>query len=311
MLNLARLSHRVHLNIARPRRRRLPVALITLLLGTGIIGTVPIFVRLSELGPFATGFWRVALALPVLLLWSGLARRERSAPRHRPAGRSKYFWLVATGVCFAGDLALFNQALTATSVTNATLLINMSPIFVVLGARLIFGERVSRNFALGLAIALTGATVLVGSTFRMGLDSLSGDVLALLSAVATAGYTLSIKRVRDSFSAPASLAWSGLVCGLVLLALVTLSGERLFAAALYGWLPLLGLALISHVGGQGLITKSLAHLPASSVSICYLMQPVVAALLAWVILREPLGFWQAAGGAIVLAGICLAQRVGR
>jgi drug/metabolite transporter (DMT)-like permease len=117
-----------------------------------------------------------------------------------------------------------------------------------------------------------------------------------------------MKQIRSYFSVSVGLAGSGTVTGLVLLMLSGLFGESLIPTSLSGWLPLLGLALISHIGGQSLITYALAYLPASSASICYLMQPVVAAVLAWVILQEPLGAWQAVGGAIVLGGITLAQR---
>jgi drug/metabolite transporter (DMT)-like permease len=74
---------------------------------------------------------------------------------------------------------------------------------------------------------------------------------------------------------------------------------------------LVGLALISQVGGQGLITYALAHLPAAFSSVGLLLQPAIAALLAWVILSEPLGVWQALGGVIVLVGIAVARRGSR
>jgi drug/metabolite transporter (DMT)-like permease len=70
---------------------------------------------------------------------------------------------------------------------------------------------------------------------------------------------------------------------------------------------LAALAVISHVGGQGLITYALAHLSAAFGSVGLLWQPVAAAILAWVILSEPLGPWQAMGGVIVLLGIYLAR----
>jgi drug/metabolite transporter (DMT)-like permease len=71
---------------------------------------------------------------------------------------------------------------------------------------------------------------------------------------------------------------------------------------------LLGLAWITHAGGQGLITYALAHLPAAFSSVGLLLQPVLAAAFAWALLAEPLGALQFAGGAVVLAGIYLAHR---
>jgi drug/metabolite transporter (DMT)-like permease len=71
---------------------------------------------------------------------------------------------------------------------------------------------------------------------------------------------------------------------------------------------LLALALLSHVGGQSLIAYALAHLPAAFSSVSLLLQPVAAALLAWLILSEALGLLQGLGGAVVLAGIAIARR---
>jgi drug/metabolite transporter (DMT)-like permease len=70
----------------------------------------------------------------------------------------------------------------------------------------------------------------------------------------------------------------------------------------------LGLALVSHAAGQGLIAYALAHLPAAFSSVGLLLQPVVAALFAWLLLAEPLAALQVAGGMVVLAGIYLARR---
>jgi drug/metabolite transporter (DMT)-like permease len=105
--------------------------------------------------------------------------------------------------------------------------------------------------------------------------------------------------------------WSGVASAMALLPISLLSGEGLVAFTAGGWAVLIGLALISQVGGQGLITYALAHLPAALSSVGLLLQPAIAALLAWVILYEPLGVWQALGGVIVLVGIAVARRGSR
>jgi len=81
----------------------------------------------------------------------------------------------------------------------------------------------------------------------------------------------------------------------------------MLAVTAYGWAILLGLALISHAGGQGLITFSLAHLPAAFSSLTLLLQPVTAAMLAWWLLDEPLRAWQSIGALMVLWAIVLAR----
>jgi drug/metabolite transporter (DMT)-like permease len=94
----------------------------------------------------------------------------------------------------------------------------------------------------------------------------------------------------------------------ILLPVALVSGETLLPSGARGWLVLLGLAWITHAGGQGLIAYALAHLRAAFSSVGLLLQPVMAALFAWVWLGEPLVALQFAGGAVVLVGIYLARR---
>lgn len=282
------------------------LALTALIIGAVAIGFAPIFVRLSEVGPSATGFWRLALALPVLWLWRGLENRRGTTLR-RPSHPGDYARLALAGLCLAGDLAVWHWSIHFTSVANATLLANFSPVFVALGAWLLFGQRFQLMFYVGMVVAIIGAAVLIGSGFSLGGQHLLGDTLGVLAAILYAGYMLTITRLRRDFSTATIMTWSGLVTCVALLPVTLLSGERLLALSLSGWAVLAGLALISQVGGQGMITFALAHLPAPFSSVSLLLQPPVAALLAWLILQEPLSWGQGIGGLIILTGIILAR----
>lgn len=286
------------------------IALAALLAGALGIAFAPIFVRLSDLAPTAVAFWRLTFALPVLGLWLALERRGGGAVR-RPSSRSDYLRLTAAGLFFAGDLAIWHWSLRYTSVANSTLLANFAPIFVTLAAWRLFGERFTRTFLAGLALALGGAVVLMGDSFSLSRDHLFGDLLGLTTALFYGGYILSVGRLRAEFSTATIMTWSGAVTALALLPVALLSGESLIAGSLYGWSVLLALALFSHAGGQSLIAYALAHLPAAFSSVSLLLQPAAAAVLAWLLLDEPLGRAQAVGALIVLAGIFLARRGSR
>lgn len=286
------------------------VALTGLLSGAVGIAFAPIFVRLSELGPTATAFYRLAFAVPVLWLWMRVEGAKAAAPR-RPSTARDYRRLVAAGLFFAGDLAVWHWSITFTSVANATLLANFAPVFVTLGAWLFFGQRFSATFLAGMATALAGATVLMGDSVRLSARHLFGDSLGLITAVFYAGYLLAVKALRAEFSTATVMTWSGAVTGAALLLITVLSGEGLIARTAYGWSILAALAWISHAGGQSLIAWALAHLPAPFSSVSLLLQPVTAAVLAWILLGEPLGLWQGVGGVVVLAGIVLARRGSR
>jgi drug/metabolite transporter (DMT)-like permease len=278
-------------------------ALPALLLGATCIALSPIFVRLSEAGPTATAFWRTALALPAL--WP-LYFAERRAGAAAPAAR---LLLAAAGLAFAGDLAFWHASIGLTSIANSTLLANLASLFVTLAAWLFFRQRPSALFVFGLGTALAGVALLVHSSVRFASGGLAGDAFGVVTALFYAAYLLAVKALRDRAAGTLLImAVTSTITTLVLLPVALATGERMVPESLAGWLDLLGLALVSHAAGQGLIAYALAHLPAAFSSVSLLLQPVMAALFAWLLLAEPLAPLQLAGGAIVLFGIYLARR---
>jgi drug/metabolite transporter (DMT)-like permease len=277
-------------------------ALPALLLGATCIALSPIFVRLSDVGPTASAFWRVALAAP--LLWPLLALAPRTT-HSRPDWRL----LLAAGFMFAGDLAFWHWSIQFTSVANSTLLANLASLFVTLVAWIFWRERPSALFAVGLAAALGGVVLLVHTSLAFSSTALLGDALGVVTAVFYAGYILAVKGLRDRGAGTLYLmAVTTTLTAVLLLPVALASGEALLPQSAAGWLKLVGLAWISHCAGQGLIAYSLAHLPAAFSSVSLLFQPVMAAVFAWIVLAEPLAPLQMLGGAVVLAGIYLARR---
>jgi drug/metabolite transporter (DMT)-like permease len=272
-------------------------ALAALVAGAICIGFAPIFVRLIDVGYTAAAFWRVALALPVLgLLW--YPRRPRDRAASLPPGA-----LLLAGAFFAADLAVWHQSIRFTSVANATLLANLAPIFVTAGSVWLFGDRIGARFVGGLVVALIGSALLVANSFTISVQTVGGDVLGMITALFYAGYLLTVSHQRRNVSMPELMWWSTLSCAVVLLPVVLVLGEPLWPASARGWAVLIGLALVSQVAGQGLIAWAMAHLPAAFSSVSLLVQPVAAAVFAWILLAEPFGALQALGGAVVLAGI--------
>ena len=279
-------------------------ALAALLFGATCIALSPIFVRLSEAGPTATAFWRVALAVPALWIFFFLKTKDKTV---RYAGR----WplLLAAGFAFAGDLGFWHLSIQFTSVANSTLLANLASIFVTLAAWLFLRQRPTGIFLAGLGAALVGVAMLVSTSARFSSTGLLGDALGVLTAMFYAGYIFAVKGLRDRGEQTLQLmAVTSTITSILLLPAALASGEVFFPQTAHGWGVLLGLALISHAAGQGLIAYALAHLPAAFSSVSLLLQPVMAAVFAWLILAEPLVALQVAGGAVVLVGIYLARR---
>jgi drug/metabolite transporter (DMT)-like permease len=282
-------------------------AALAALTGGALLGLSPIAMRLSEVGPHASNFWRFLLALPILALWAGLSR---PIPSVRQTG-----WVLLAGILFGIEVSLWGAALGLTTVTNATLLANLTPVFAALFGWFLFRERLSLPAMAGVAISLAGAVLLAIARARAAAgptgDSETGwigDALGLCAAVGYAGYLLILRMLGKQVNVGAVMFWATIGAGLVALTLALIFHEPLLPRTLNGWLILLGLALIVQVGGQGLIAYGVGRLPIVASTVLLWMQPLVAAALSWMLFSEALGPMALMGAALVLAGIYVVQR---
>ncbi|MCC7377537.1 MAG: DMT family transporter [Verrucomicrobiales bacterium] len=276
--------------------------LAALLAGAVLIGFAPIWVRWSDVGSASTAFWRLALALPVLGLWAAKERPGAASPPTRVLP-----WILGAGVCFALDLSAWHLSIRMTTVANATLLGNLAPIFVTLGAWVFFSERAGSGFLVGMAAALLGAALLTGA--RPGIDParMRGDLLGVATAVFYGAYQLCVARLRRGLSTGRLLFGSSLASTPALALIAWIFHEKFLPETANGWWVLAGLSLTAHVLGQGLITYGFAHLPAGLSSLTLLVQPLVATLAGWWLFHETLGPFQIGGGILLLAGLGLAR----
>ena len=293
-----------------PRANR-PLAYAALLVAVLGISWSAIFIRWTALPGPSSAFYRVFIASLVLgPLW--MASRATSSRPHLPReGRVRVAWLAVLGGAFFGiDLALYNTAVMMTTATEATLFGNNAPLFVGLGTWLIFRRRPTRAYWTGLALAATGgAMVMIGGFSReASVGSLAGDLLALTASIFFAAYLLTTEHVREvldtlTFS---TLSIAGSVVTLLIVCLVL--GTPLGGFSLSTWTALLGLGLVSQLAAYFALVYALGHLPATLTSVGLLAQVPLTALLAVPLLGEPLYATQAAGAALVLAGIYIVNR---
>lgn len=282
-------------------------ALPLLLTGTMALAFSPIFVRLSEVGPIATGVNRMLLPLPFFFLWMALSPSQR-LPMATDQGQRDFKALLLAGAFFAGDLCVWHWSILLTSVANSTVLANLSPVFVVIGAWVLFKERVSRIFLMGLLTALFGVAVLMSESLNVSVKSLTGDALGLCTSLFYAGYLLTVARVRKRTPLAATMAWGGLAASLILYVIAYVWEGNVWPDTTRGWLVAFGLAGVTQIFGQTLIALALAHVQAGFGAMVLLLQPALAALLAWFLFNEPLSIAQAVGGIAILIGLELSRR---
>ena len=187
------------------------------------------------------------------------------------------------------------------------MLANLSAVFVTLAAWLLYRQRPTLVFLIGLLLALTGTAMLM-SRSRSGRNSRSANCLASKPRVATRCICSDQTAARRELRHGGHRSWGTSITALTLLPIALLSGETLLPPSLHAWAVLLALALISHAGGQTLIAYALAQLPASFSSVALLLEPLVAAVIAWPLFGEHLGPVEIAGCVLVLAGIYVSRR---
>ncbi|NJK40305.1 MAG: DMT family transporter [Acaryochloridaceae cyanobacterium SU_2_1] len=293
---------------------------ITLLSLLAMIGAIvalalaAIFIKLSEreLGPFATIFNRFWIAYLVLRVWHE-AEVWRSASKEAievPADtstRKDQLLLAAAALMFWGCIAFWAWSLTQTGVANSTLLHNLTPLFTTLGGWLILDQRFDRRFLLGLVVALVGASVLGFGDLQISAAHLTGDLAALFSALFSAANLMLIEKLRAKFSVTTILLRCCFLGAVLTLPITLLTEERLFPVSASGWLAVIGLAVVCQVLGQGLQAFSLKKLSSSLVGVLLLLDPVLAALIAWVVFAEGLTLTKWIAFLVVLLGVYLAK----
>lgn len=299
-------SRRMHLPGITQGYAAKQFAFLALLAGAVAVGASAIFVRLSELGALPSAFYRPFLAIPVIWFW--LRLRPAAGGHRRPVTMSDFSRLFLAGAFFAGDLAFWHLSLHHTTVANATLFANAAPVFVLLAHWLIFRRRVDPVLLLGICLAMAGAGCLVGGSLTLAPANLLGDFYGVVTALFLAGFLISVERLHSDFGAGTIMLWTSAGTTTVLLPVALMTGEPMIAVTAQGWLMLLGLAVISHAAGQGLIVYALAHLPAALAATGLLFEPVAAAFMAAILLAEPISAWQAVGGAIILWGLFIARK---
>jgi drug/metabolite transporter (DMT)-like permease len=271
-----------------------------------------IFVRWAGTPGAASALYRVLIAAAVLIPWRLAVRPPppRASAAQIDARRAPWIAL-AGGAFFALDLALWNTAVMATQAAIASLLGNLTPVFVGLLSWIALGRRPARSFWIGVVLALIGCVLIVSVHLdaSVGVGTLIGDALAIIASIFFAAYLLTTERVRVAmdtltFNTLAIVGSLGTLLVICLAMRIPLTGYTSRT-----WLALAGLGLISQLGAYYALVYALGHLPATVTSVSLLAQVPATAVLAMLLLGEPLSTIQIVGTAIVLAGIYIVNRM--
>ena len=273
--------------------------LAALLGGNFALALGPWSVRLSDTGPIATGFWRLTLALPLLLLLA-------MANRQKLTGFSRKTWLAVAGagLFFAADLASWHTGILVTRLGNAALFGNSGSLILMVWGVIALRRKPHRGEALALAAAFAGAAILFGRSLEISAGTLVGDLLCVLAGFFYVFYILLLQSERARFGNWSLLFWASVAGAPFLLGAAVATGETVVP---HDWWPLLTLAMGSQIIGQGLLVYSLRHFPPLIIGLTLLTQPSVSVIAGWLAFDEALTLWDGAGMILVAAALVLAR----
>lgn len=287
--------------IALPRRSGPPAAALAAVIGANVaLAFGPWFVRLADVGPIASAFWRLALAAPLLAIAMVVVKQT-------PRKLSVLLWLTLTlaGIFFAADLASWHLGIMKTKLANATLFGNSASLILPIYGFLLARAWPNRWQATALLLAAIGGALLFGQSYELSARNLVGDLLCTLAGVLYALYFIAMIRARSTMAPLPALALSTIAGILPLAIAVPLFGETFLPT---NWGPLIALALVSQVIGQGLMIYALGHLEPIVIGIALLTQPIVAGAIGWMAYGETLGPVDLAGAIMVAAALVLVRQ---
>jgi drug/metabolite transporter (DMT)-like permease len=292
-----------HQRKTAPRGSAPPSALVAVVIANVALAFGPWFVRLADTGPVASGFWRITLAAPLLCVLAWGARTRGSGPMRLSAG---LWWTVGlAGIAFAADLASWHLGILRTTLANATLFGNCATLMFPIYGFLVARAWPTRTQGIALALATAGAVLLMGRSYSLDPRNLVGDLLALTAGVLYTVYFILMARAREAMAPLSSLALSTLASIVPLGVFAWALGERVLPG---DWTPLIGLALVSQVIGQGAMIYALGKLSPLVIGIALLMQPVIAGAVGWIVYGERLGAPDLVGVVMVAVALVLVRR---
>jgi drug/metabolite transporter (DMT)-like permease len=272
-------------------------AFAALILANIFLAFGPWMVRLSDVGPVAAGFWRLALAIPFLLLLTRAGDKKGFG-----IGWSMAAIIAIGGLFFAADLAAWHYGIVRTKLANATLFGNTAslifPFYGFLVARALPG-RVQTG---ALLLAIVGAGLLLGSSYELSPEHFEGDLFAILAGLFYTLYLIVIDRARRTLAPMPVLALATVAGAAPLLLLALALGEKVMPG---DWTPLILLSLGSQVIGQGLLVYAVGHLSPLVVGLGLLTQPVITAINGWLAYGERLSAADFVGALLICAALVL------
>jgi drug/metabolite transporter (DMT)-like permease len=289
----------------------LPIIIVAIALLALSSTAIFIKIAINEMSAITILFNRLWIATIIFGLWSGINQAwtqikddEPVLPQQRYPYKEIGF-LIAVGLVHVLGRLSWTWALTQTSAANANALGSLNPLFTTLGGWLFFNQIFGRKFIIGLILAIIGAIAVGFEDLLRSNNNFTGDAVALFSSIFYAANFLLIEQIRNKFSIITILLWRCAIATSLMIPVVLIFEKQVFPVSLSGWLVIFALAAICEALGHGLIVYSLKTFSSGFISLLLLLNPVIVAILAWILFAEKLSIFNLLGLVLILGGIYL------
>ena len=274
---------------------------LLLLFGILCISWSAILVKIANISGFGSGFYRLLIGtIAIIPVWLYFKKPITDRRGVKIA--------VICGILFACDIALWNSSIMLSKATISTLLANLAPVWVGIGALLFMKEKPSGIFWIGTVISIIGVTIIIGFNQVMQANLNFGNVLAIIASMFYGAYLITVRTGRnslDTFSfTTISMMTSTVVLGLICL----FTSTPLWGFSTTTWLALGTLGIIPQLLGWLAINQALGHIKPTAASVSMLSQTAFTAIFSVLVLGEILTFHEIGGAVVVLGGIYLVNR---
>jgi drug/metabolite transporter (DMT)-like permease len=273
------------------------LAFPALILANLFLAAGPWMVRLADVGPVAAGFWRLALALPMLALLAVSQGRGQARPSWGLVGA-----IALGGLFFAADLAAWHVGILQTKLANATLFGNFASFLFAIYGFILLRQVPGKVQGGAILLAALGTALLLGRSYELSPQNLTGDLFCILAGLFYMFYLVAVDRARRSLAAFPTLAIATAAGALPILLLALALGEQVVPR---DWGPVILLSIGSQLIGQSLLVFAMGHLAPVVTGLGLLTQPVAAAAIGWLVYGERLGPIDLAGALLICIGLVL------
>lgn len=307
-------ENQLSLTQEKPEKTLKFLPIIIVIIALFALSSTAIFIKISlrEMSAVATLFNRLWIATIIFGLWSGINQVHNQITEDKPVLPQQPYpikeiaFLIAVGLVHVLGRLSWTWSLTQTGAANANALGSLNPLFTTLGGWLFFNQIFGRKFIIGLILAIIGAIAVGFEDLLRSNNNITGDAVALISSVFYAANFLLIEQIRNKFSVITILLWRCVIATTLMIPVVLIFEKQVFPVTLSGWLVVFALAAICEALGHGLIIYSLKNFSSGFISLLLLLNPVIVAILAWILFSENLSIFNLLGLALILVGIYLA-----